>query len=56
MYTNPEPQVFIRAEIKVYRIDVAADTAHLLKGPPAGTLVVTAGAAKLSSTEFGVGK
>lgn len=56
VYTNPEPRVFIRAEVRVDRIDVAADTVYLLEGPPSGILVVTTGAAELWGTEFGVGK
>jgi hypothetical protein len=52
-YTSPEANVFVRAEIVVDRID--GDTALLSDGPPAGTLVVTTGAAELYGTETGVG-
>ena len=58
VYTNPEPTLFIREEVKVDYIKgtLEGGTAYLLEGPAAGTLVVTAGAAELWGTEFGVGK
>ncbi len=50
VYTNPEPEVFVRAAIVVDRID--GDTAHLSAGPEPGTSVVTLGAAELFGAEF----
>lgn len=53
VYTNPEPQVFIRAPIEV---DSETSTQAILSdGPPAGTEVVTVGIPELygSETEFG---
>lgn len=52
-YTSPEPQVFLRHEITIDYI--GGDEAVLTKGPPAGTRVVTVGAAELFGTEFDVG-
>lgn len=53
VYTKPEPLVFVRAPIVVDYID--GDLAVLSEGPPAGTEVVTAGAAELFGAEFGIG-
>lgn len=53
VYTSPENLVYVRAHIKVERID--RDKAILSEGPPAGTQVVTVGAALLFGTEFEVG-
>jgi hypothetical protein len=53
VYTNPEPQVYIRYQISVDYID--GDLAVLSDGPPAGTAVVTVGAAELFGTEFEIG-
>jgi hypothetical protein len=53
-YTNPEALVFVRAPIDVIRID--GDRAVLSDGPPAGTEVVTVGAAELLGTEYEVGE
>jgi hypothetical protein len=50
VYTNPEPEVFIRAAVVVERID--GDTVHLSGGPEPGTSVVTLGAAELFGAEF----
>lgn len=50
VYTNPEPQVFVRAAVEVDRID--GDTVHLADGPERGTTVVTLGAAELFGAEF----
>ena len=50
VYTNPEPEVFVRAAVVVDRID--GDTAHLSEGPEPGTSVVTLGAAELYGAEF----
>jgi hypothetical protein len=52
-YVNTEPLVYMRAEITVDEID--GDTAVLSAGPPAGTAVVTTGAAELYGAEIGVG-
>jgi len=53
-YTSPEELVFVRAPIEVIRID--GDRAVLSDGPPAGTEVVTVGAAELLGTEYEVGE
>lgn len=50
VYTNPEPLVYIRAKVLVDRIDGAV--ARLSDGPPAGTQIVTVGAAELYGAEF----
>ncbi|MFL5686393.1 MAG: hypothetical protein ACJ77D_10110 [Chloroflexota bacterium] len=52
-YVTEQPLVFKRAEITVD--DIAGDTARLSAGPPAGTQVVTTGAAELYGAEIGVG-
>jgi len=54
VYTNPEPLTYVRAPIVVDYIE--GDQAYLVDGPPAGTAVVTVGAAELVGIEFGVGK
>jgi hypothetical protein len=51
-YTVPEPLTFVRKEIEIDRVDV--DSAMLSAGPPAGTEVVTVGAAEVYGTEFEV--
>ena len=53
VYTNPEPLVYIRHEIKIDRIK--GDKVYLLEGPPVGTRVVTQAAAELYGTEYHVG-
>ena len=53
VYTNPEPQVFVRHPIAVDYIE--GDRAVLSDGPPSGTEVVTVGAAELFGTEFEIG-
>lgn len=53
VYTNPEPRTYIRHEVKVDFIEDGK--AILLEGPPAGTTVVTVGAAELYGTEYEVG-
>ena len=53
VYTNPEPLTFIRHEVVVDFIE--GDKAILLEGPPAGTKVVTVGAAELFGAEYKVG-
>lgn len=52
-YVNTEPLTYVRAEINVDEID--GDIAVLSAGPPAGTPVVTTGAAELYGAEIGVG-
>jgi len=54
VYTNPEPLVFVRQPIVVDYIK--GESAILLEGPSAGTVVVTVGAAELFGTETGVSK
>ena len=51
-YTAPEPLTFVRQEINID--DVAGESAMLSDGPPAGTEVVTVGAAEVYGTEFEV--
>jgi hypothetical protein len=53
VYEASSPQVFVRRRVELAR--VIADLAVLRRGPPAGTSVVTVGAAELFGTEFGVG-
>ena len=53
VYTNPEPLVFVRHRIQVDYI--RGDRAVLSQGPPAGTAVVTVGAAELFGAEFEIG-
>jgi hypothetical protein len=53
VYSSPEPLVFVRQRIVVDHIE--GDVAVLSDGPPAGTTVVTTGAADLFGTEFAVG-
>jgi hypothetical protein len=54
LYTSPSPRVFVRRPIKVDFVE--RDLAVLMEGPPAGTEVVTVGAAELYGAESGVGK
>ena len=49
-YTAPEPLTFVRKEIEIDRVD--GDSVELSAGPPAGTEVVTVGAAEVYGTEF----
>ena len=51
-YTSPEPLTFVRQEIEIERVD--GDSVALSDGPPAGTEVVTVGAAEVYGTEFEV--
>jgi hypothetical protein len=53
-YTNPEALVFVRSPINVVTIE--GNRAVLSAGPPAGTRVVTVGAAELLGTEYEVGE
>ena len=51
-YTSPAPRVYVRAPIRVERID--GDDAILSKGPPVGTAVVTVGSQELYGSEYEV--
>lgn len=53
VYTNPEPRVFVRHEIKIQR--QAADLAYLLSGPAVGTKVATVGVPSLYGVEEEIG-
>lgn len=53
VYTMPEPNTFVRAEVMVDYIE--GNLAVLTDGPPAGTQVVTVGGMELFGTEFEVG-
>ena len=54
VYTNPEPLVYVRAEIEpVVEENLEA---FFTEGPAPGTPVVTVGVPELYGTEFGVGK
>jgi hypothetical protein len=50
VYTKPAPQTYVRAPVTVRRVEGAQ--ALLSEGPPAGTVVVTVGAAELLATEY----
>jgi hypothetical protein len=52
VYTAPEPLTYVRREISIDHFD--GDSAVLSDGPPAGTEVVTVGAAQVYGTEFEV--
>jgi hypothetical protein len=51
-YTAPEPLTYVRQEINIDH--VAGDSVMLSDGPPAGTEVVTVGAALVYGSEFEV--
>jgi hypothetical protein len=53
VYKSPEPLTFVRHQVEVDYIE--GDAVVLSDGPPAGTGVVTVGAAELYGTEFKVG-
>jgi hypothetical protein len=53
VYTNPEPNVYVPAEITVK--DIIDSTAQLTAGPPVGTKVVTVAGAELFGAETGLG-
>jgi hypothetical protein len=53
VYVNPEPSVYLRAEIDVAYIE--GDKVFLSEGPDVGTKVVTVGAAELYGTELKIG-
>lgn len=50
-YTNPEPLVYVRQDVKVAR--VRGGEAILARGPPVGTSVVTVGQVELWGVEYG---
>jgi multidrug efflux pump subunit AcrA (membrane-fusion protein) len=50
VYTRPKPETYVRAPVKVDR--VVGDRVLLSDGPPAGTVIVTVGAAELLATEY----
>jgi hypothetical protein len=52
VYTNPKPLEYLREEVEVARIE--GDRVLLSRGPPAGTKVVTVGAAEVYGTELEV--
>ncbi len=54
VYENVEPHVFVRRRVELIR--VVEQKAILARGPETGAKIVTAGAAELFGTEFGVGK
>jgi hypothetical protein len=49
-YTSPEPRTYVRQKIVIDHVD--GDSVMLFDGPPAGTEVVTVGAAFVYGTEF----
>jgi hypothetical protein len=51
-YTSPKAREYVRAPIRVVRID--GPLAILSSGPPAGTAVVTVGSQELYGTEYEV--
>jgi RND family efflux transporter MFP subunit len=54
VYTNAKPRVYVRQRVELnYVLD---ELAILSRGPAVGARVVSAGAAELFGTEFGVGK
>lgn len=53
MFTNPEPLVYVRQQVVVE--DIEGDQVFLSAGPPAGTAVVTVGAAELMGAEHKYG-
>lgn len=54
IYENTEPRVYIRRRVELRR--ALGELAILSRGPAVGAKVVSAGAAELFGTEFGVGK
>ncbi|MCU1510548.1 MAG: hypothetical protein JWO34_388 [Arthrobacter sp.] len=54
VYTNPAERVYERQEVTVSKVEAGVVTATA--GPPAGTQVVTVGAAELFGAEFNTGK
>jgi multidrug efflux pump subunit AcrA (membrane-fusion protein) len=54
VYQNTEPHIYVRRRVELHR--VLEELAVLARGPDVGAKVVSAGAAELFGTEFGVGK
>jgi hypothetical protein len=54
VYTNPAERIYERQEVTVSKVEAGVVTASA--GPPAGTQVVTVGAAELFGAEFNTGK
>ena len=54
VYTNPEPQVYLRSEIRP--VTEADSQAFFSDGPAVGTSVVVTGVPELYGTETGIGK
>ena len=54
VYQNTQPRVYVRRRVEL--LHVLEELAILSRGPVAGSKVVSAGAAELFGTEFGVGK
>ncbi len=54
VYTNPEPLVYIREEIRP--VHEEGGEAFFDLGPPTGMAVVTVGVPELYGAEFGIGK
>lgn len=54
VYTNPEPLVYVREEIRPVHED--GGEAFFNVGPPKGMAVVTVGVPELYGAEFGIGK
>ncbi len=54
IYVNTEPRLYVRQRVELEY--VLNESAILSRGPAVGTRVVSAGAAELFGTEFGVGK
>jgi multidrug efflux pump subunit AcrA (membrane-fusion protein) len=54
VYVNAEPRLYVRQRVELEY--VLKESAILSRGPAVGTRVVSAGAAELFGTEFGVGK
>jgi hypothetical protein len=52
VYTSPKPLAYLRQEVEVDEVD--GDRVLLSAGPPAGTEVVTVGAAEVYGTELEV--
>jgi hypothetical protein len=52
-FTSPQPLLFVRQPVVVEKIE--GDRVILSEGPPAGTIVVTVGAAELMGAEHGYG-
>ena len=50
VYTSPKPLSYLRAQVKVDRID--GDRVLLSDGPPAGTKIVTVGGTEVYGTEL----